>query len=676
MRVLVALLVVNFIFCSLSIAQEVQSKRKKELDRLTEIVIVADPFNPSLLEHGSPVTVVDKEKLKIISESSLGETLSQEPGVSSTYFGPGASRPVIRGNSGERVKILKNGVGTLDVSNYSEDHQVTANPLAAKSIEILRGPETLLYGSQAIGGVVNVVDGQIPEKSIGKVATGTLNFKTGTADGEVTTSALVEGQASDFNWHIDSFNQDTDDIKIPGNAKSDIKQNADGENSVIDTGGRLENSYARSQGVNVGGSAVKKWGFLGMSLSDTNSIYGVPGAEKGVSINLKQVRLDLKGRVDKPFESFKSLKFNLGGSNYDHQELEGKNVGTRFSNDALEGRVELSHDTWSGWDGVFGTQQEYSDFAAIGEEAFIPATKRSASSLFVFEERKLNDLFKFQSGGRYELVSLNPANREDKNYNPYGVSAGVVLDPTSKDDYTIGLTTSYTQRAPTSPELFADGAHIARQIFEIGSSDLDQEKSTGVDLTFKKNTGLITGALNFFVQDFKDYINLSSTDRIQNDLRVFEYNNINARLYGGELEYAFHLHELLGMWVNDIDLYGQVDLVRGENKSDNGDLPRIPPVRTKVGLSYGWRDLFKAGCEAQLVSAQNHLADNELPTDSYTLLNAFVSQKLPKFSGQQLSFFIRGTNLTNDDARMHASFLKDLAPLRGRSVLFGIESNF
>ncbi len=705
-KILFTLIFSLLILPSLAFAQEskTNSKTEKEVKQLNEIVITADPFNPSLIDNASPVTVVDKEQLRAHGDGTIGEALSHEVGVSSSYFGPGASRPIIRGNGGERVKILNNGISTLDVSSTSEDHQVTANPLTADRIEIHRGPETLLFGSQAIAGVVNVIDNKIPESGVGRELTGDIQFRTSTADNESTTALAIEGQKNDYNWHLDAYSLDTEDIDIPGNAESDRLLELEGEEADPDANGTLENSFSRSSGLSFGNSFVKDWGFIGFGVTTTRSSYGVPGhgheeegeeeegheeeeeeEEEGpVTIGLEQVRVDIRGRVDNPFDNIKSLKFNLAGSNYDHTENEGAEIGTRFSNDAFEGRVELAHDeinnSLGSWNGTFGTQVEFANFAAIGEEAFIPQNDRSAFALFAFEENKINDKLRVQLGSRVEHVLLDPNDIASDSFTPFGFSAGLVLDPNGHSDYKVGLTASYTQRAPSAAELYADGPHVARSIFEVGDPDLDTENVFGLDFTLKKNTGLFTGTLNLFLQNYNDFINLSPNGTEEDGLPAFDYNQVNARLYGVELDYAIHLHELFGMLSNELDFYGQFDMVRGENRTFDDDLPRITPVRTKVGLRYSWRDRFLARVEAQFVAAQNRVAEFELPTDSYTLLNVFLEQKLPSIEAFEndvdLSLFVRGTNLTDDEARVHTSFIKDIAPLRGANFQFGVQASF
>lgn len=681
---------------------EQESVTEKERQLMTEIIITADPLNHNLLEHSSPVSVLEKKELLLNTETTIGETIGKQPGVSTSYFGPGASRPIIRGNAGDRVRVLKNGIGTLDVSNTSEDHAVSTNPITAESIEILRGPETLLFGSSAIGGVVNITDTSIPKKSFGKLVTGAVDLRAGTNDDEATGAAKLEGSVENFNYHLDYFHQKTNDIEIPGTAVSDKlveQQTEQGEEVDEGENGTLFNSGTRSQGYTAGGSYVWDKGYFGVSVNRIDSTYGVPGLpeeghgdeeeegeveaiigeaeeEEGVSIDLDQRRVDLQAGLTDISETIESINFKLGLSKYEHVELEGSEIGTTFDNDAAESRVEVKHSLAESLDGVVGLQLQVSDFSATGEEAFLPATDTFSPGIFIFEELEFDDHWIFQAGARYDLVNYNADGFSQDTFNPFALSAGATWDVNANNDYTVGLSFAFTQRAPSSTELYADGAHIARQIFEQGDPDLAIEQSYGFDLTFKKNTGFITGALNLFGQNYDNYINLGSAGFDEDSFPVFNYEDIQARFFGFETEAVMHLHEPLGLYSHDIDLDLQLDYVRARSISDSGDLPRIPPFRTIVGLDYGYKSLLSARVEGVFVAAQTKIDDGELPTDNYGMLNAHMYYNLFSDEHKKLSLYVKGSNLNNVEARVHSSFLKEFAPLRGRNVLFGLRGEF
>jgi len=704
MNRLLALLISIFVFkcaCCLHLVEPALAHDEESQHGVPNIVITADPLAPSLLEYGQPVTVIEKDELVTKTETTIGETLQYEPGVSSSYFGPGSSRPVIRGKAGDRIRVLKNGTGTLDISNTSEDHQVGLNPLSADRIEILRGPETLLYGSSAIGGVVNVIDNSIPEQSIEKPYQGSVDFRTGTADDELTGATSIEGGIGRFNYHIDGFYQDTNDIDIPGNAESDkllAEEEAAGEEHEEDeeSNGKLPNSFTRSRGFNAGGSYTSGEAFLGAAVSGYRSRYGVPGhvegeeesqeeeardegeeEEENVSIDLEQWRVELRGGIDNVSDFARKLRFNAAYVNYDHVENEGAEAGTRFENDAFEIRTELNHGNLGPLEGVVGLQFEYSEFSAVGEEAFVVPTDRFSPAVFFFEEMPLADDLMLQFGGRYEHVAYDANTFSSDNFNPFSVSGGVSWDPTGDDDYTVGLQLAYAQRAPSAIELYSDGAHLARQIFEQGNPNLDEEASFGADLTFKKNYGLVTGELNLFVQHYPDdYINLAGTGEEEDGFPVFAYEGVEALFWGFETESTLHIHNFFDPTPHTVELTGQFDFVRARNLDDSEDLPRIPPFRTLVELEYSYQRMYSASIEGVFVAAQTDTAGFELPTSAYQLLNATVEAKLPKWQDRELTLYVRGTNLTDEEARIHSSFLKDLAPLRGASVLFGIRAVF
>lgn len=673
---------------------------------LPTITVSANPLAPSLLEYGKPISIMEEDEVERRMEGTLGETLRLEPGVRSSFFGQGSSRPVIRGFGGDRVRVLKNGVTTGDISDISEDHVVVADPMQAQQIEILRGPETLLYGSGAIGGAVNVTDDSIPETSLGKPFEGKLLGQFGnSADNEKTVGAKLRGESGRFNWHVSGFSRNTDDYEIPGFAESsrfremeelehhededeDHHEGAEEEESQ----GKLENSDTESWGATAGTSYVWDKGFWGVSVSGFGSDYGVPGhihveeedhehgmeeEEEGedVRVEAEQLRVDMRGRVDDVSEAIESIKFRMGVTDYAHDEIEGGAVATRYERDAIEARLEFLHAPFANLSGAAGIQLHYDDFSALGDEAFLTPVKTFSPALFFFEQAPLSDSLDFRFGGRVESVRLDPVGEESQSYTPFSLSAGPLWNITPSGEYTLGLTVAYTERAPNAVELFSEGQHLARQIFEVGNSDLNNEASWGVDIALQKNHGLITGAFTPFYQQFTNYINLAGTGAEVEGLPVYSYEEIDAYFWGFEFESAMHLDQLISMGTHRSALEYQVDYVRARNEDVSGNLPRIPPLRNILRARYQYAELLEAFIEGVFVERQNHVATFEIPTDRYTLLNAEVSFQLPSLTEKNGRIFLRGTNLTDEEARIHSSFLKDLAPLRGRSLLVGFRTN-
>lgn len=732
-----------YLLASFSLVHSAWAETPQEsVPALPPVTISANPLNPSLLEYGKPLSVMGEEEIQSRMEPTLGETVRLEPGVRSSFFGQGASRPVIRGFAGERVRVLKNGVTTGDVSDISEDHVVVADPMQAEQIEILRGPETLLYGSGAIGGAVNVTDDSIPETPLGKPFEGNVLGQLGdSADNERTLGVKFRGEQGHFNWFASGFVRETDDYEIPGFAESsrfremeemehdhrhevehvgemheddhDLDhehehehEDEHGHEGEEEVRGKLENSDTETWGATAGGSYVWDKGFFGLSVSGFGSDYGVPGhvhaegeehghgeeeehgeeehedehhhelgEEEDVRIEAEQLRVDMRGRVDDVSEAIESIKFRVGLADYEHDEIEGGSIGTTYERDTVDARVEFLHAPISGLSGAVGFQLLYDDFSALGDEAFLMPVETWTPALFLFEEAEVSDSLDFRFGGRVEAVSHDPEGQSSEDFVPFSVSAGPVWDPTGEGDYSVGLTFAYTERAPNAVELFSEGAHLARQIFEIGNSDLDKEASWGVDLSVRKNDGVVTGAFTPFYQGFSNYINLAGTGAEDEGLPVFAYEEIDAYFWGFEFESALHLEELFDMGPHAVSLEYQADYVRARNEDVSGNIPRIPPLRNIVRARYNFRDAFEALIEGVFVEEQDDLAEFEIPTDSYTLLNTEASVKLPFLKEKDLRLFARGTNLTDDEARVHSSFLKDLAPLRGRAFLFGLRAN-
>lgn len=671
---------------------------------VNEIVVTANPLEPSLLETSDAVSIMNRDEIIDRHQSTLGETIEHLPGVRSSYFGPGSSRPVIRGFAGDRVTVLRNGVGTGDLSNISEDHQVTVDPLQAQTIEVLRGPETLLYGSNAIGGAVNVTDDSIIETSVGEPVKAEGIFQLGdSADDEKSFGLGLKGEAGSINWNVSGFYRDTKDIEIPGYAESERLHELEGhESREEEKKGILPNSATETGGYTVGASHVWDKGFVGLAFSEFRSEYGIPGGhshgeeheedheehhdddhhhsfsrvgaehsdEEGPTIDLRQYRVDLRGRFDDVAQDIESIKIKSGLSFYTHDEIEGDGaVATTYDNDSAEVRADMVHRLFGDGRGVLGAQAGTEDFSAVGEESFVEPTHSYSTAFFGFQEFPVNEALKYNVGGRVEYINRDAISLGTKDFVPFSFSTGP--EWSFADQYVAGLSFAYTQRAPSTIELFSDGAHLARGLYEIGDPNLDKEASWGFDLSVKKNDGIVTGGVTPFVQIFTDYINLAGTGEEEDELKVARYENIEAEFYGFETEAALHFDRLFDLKGHELALEGQVDYVRAKERGSDSYLPRIPPLRTITRLRYG-QDRFSAFVEGVFVNSQNDVAPFEIETDSYNLLNAQVEYKLV----ENLYLFARGSNLTDEEVRVHTSFLKDVAPLRGRSFLFGVQGGF
>jgi iron complex outermembrane recepter protein len=661
------------------------------------VVVSSTPLGGELYEQVQPVTILSGEELKLRLEPTIGETLDGEPGVSSTYFGPGASRPIIRGLGEDRIRVLQDGLDPVDASTVSPDHAVTIEPLNVKIIEVVRGPATLLYGPNTVGGAVNVIDNRIPSERLSRALEGRAEGRFSSAEDLRSGAGIVELGLGPIVIHLDGFKRETDNIEIPGFARSERLREIDplppGEKEPKDV---LPNSFTESEGGAAGASYVWDKGYFGVAYSGIDSTYGTV-VEPDVTIGLEQRRWDARGAFQQPFLPIKSITYKFGYSDYTHTEFEGSEVGTVFDNTGYDGRIEIVHEKLGLFEGVFGYQTQKTDFSALGEEAFLPPVETERHAGFVFEEIDLNP-FRLQFGARFDHQSnqsqtnlaFGPGITRD--FDAISGSAGVLYVPSK--DYVITLSLSYTQRPPTYIELFANGPHIATNAFEIGDPNLDLEESLGIDLSFRKKLGRITGAISFFYNRFDNFIVEEPTGEIRDGLPVFVFRGTDADFVGGELVIDFHLIEpfaaeepgsgkdgktveTLGYPGNPhgLHLETKADYVYTQDNSTGRSLPRIPPFRAGAALIYEWKDRFSARVEGQYAHEQDRTAEFELPTDSYFLLSASVTYRVP-VGPVEFDIFLKGTNLTNEEARLHPSFLKDIAPLAGRGVLIGARTTF
>jgi iron complex outermembrane receptor protein len=652
---------------------------------LDETVVTASPLARPLVEQTQSVSLLTGERLRLALQPTLGETLSRTPGVNSTYFGPAASRPVIRGLDGDRIRVLQNGSNTLDVSATSVDHAVSFDPVSIESVEVVRGPATLRYGPNAIGGVVNVRDNRIPEKRLEAPVRGRIEGRYGSVNSERGGAFVLEGGVGGFQWHLEGYKRATDELHIPGEARSARLRRLEplepGEKEARDV---LPNSDLRTEGLSGGASYVWDDGYFGLAYSGFHTNYGTV-AEPDVTIDMEQRRWDFRGAFFGPFAGVKAIEYRVGLSDYEHTEFEGALPGTRFENEGYDARLELQHEKIGPFEGALGFQSERSDFSALGEEAFLPPVETRVQSVFLFEEAVL-DPVRWQFGVRYDHVTVESATApgfgagQERTFDHVSASAGLLYS--LGEAYVLALHTAFTQRAPTYQELFAFGPHVATDAFEIGDPGLESEKAFSLDLSLRKRAGRVTGAVGLFYYRYSDYIGLFATGAEADELPVFAYRATDAAFYGGEAELTVHLLDLDttdGTKGADgtkcrLDLELKADYVHASDRSADEPLPRIPPFRASAALR--WQaDPWNASVEGQYAARQNRTAERELPTDSYFLLNASVGYRA-QLGAVTADFYVQGVNLTDAEARLHTSFLKDIAPLGGRGVVTGVKFEF
>ncbi len=680
-------------------AQEANNSR--QLTELAPVIVTANPLGSALFDLAAPTSMLGGRDLTLQRQSTLGETIANLPGISSTYFGPAASRPVIRGLDSDRIRILQNGTGMLDVSALSPDHATTIDPLVADQIEVVRGPAALLYGGTAVGGVVNVLDNRIPQEAIQGV-TGRFESRFGGPDTERSGAAVLEGGNGRIALHADISSRQNDDVRIPGYARSSRQRALDGPGQEQPRD-HLPNSSAHGDSGALGAALTFDQGYVGVSYSDFKTNYGSV-AEPDVRLDMKSSRWDMAGERRDMGSFIQAVKFKYGYTDYQHQELESGAVSTIFKNKGYEGRIEATHAKVGPLTGAFGIQFSSVDFSALGDEALLPKLTTDSGALFLYEEAALGRT-KFTFGGRLERVKvasqgggpLDPntglprfGSAQNRSFSDQSGSAGIVYSLSQSLNF--AATLSHTERAPTYAELFANGPHAATGQYEVGDTTLDKEKSNGLDVQLRWRSGPHSASVGGFYNRFQNYITVSNsgntrgTDGELNPVDVNGdgiadasgkdilpeglYRAVKADFRGLEAQGKFRVYEGAG----DLDLRLQGDYVRATNRDTGEPLPRISPLRLGMGLNYQ-RGNFGARLDVIHAFKQDRVAANELPTDGYTLVNAALTYRI-KVQPMNLEAFLKGSNLFNEEARVHTSFLKDIAPLPGRGILLGMRGTF
>jgi len=638
------------------------------------------------------VSVLEGDVLDTRLEGTIGETLSGLPGISSTFFGPGASRPIIRGQSGDRVRILVGGISSIDASTVSPDHAVAGESLSVERIEVIRGASTLLYGPNAIGGVVNILDGRIPTAMPegGWDAMARAQYGTG-ADERSITASVTAAASKELAVHFDGFHRQSGDYRVPRDAHEEGER-------------RVENSSVKARGGNAGISWIGDNGFLGVSVSVNNSKYGVPGEghhhdehdddhgddhddhddddhdddhhgdeddhdeegeEELVRIDLDQNRFDLMGGFDADFLIFQQVKLRFGWADYEHVELEGEEIGTIFANKGWEGRLDFVQKDTGNWSGGMGFQLKRRDFAAIGEEAFTPPSVTEQWGVFAAEEVSIGDVL-LQAGLRFDQTRVNLKQAtEQKKFDQFSLALGGIWSVTDTVDLTLNL--SRTERSPTAEELFSDGAHLATQTFELGDPTLGKETALSAEL------GVRVGADDFHLEAYayytryQDYIYQADTGLMEDDLTVRQYSAADATFTGFEVEAAY---DLSSAW----SVRAQVDLVHAKLRHRDEYLPRIPPFSFSGGLDYS-QPQWDAGAELVVAGSQKRVAGFETQTPGHTFVNAYIHWR-PFPNNPDISMALRAKNLFNSAGINHSSFIKREAPLPGRDVRLSIRVGF
>ncbi len=665
-----------------------QATAPQEAQTLAPVAVSASPLGLDPDSMALPALVLDGEELVVQRAGTLGETLQGQPGVHADTFGAGATRPVIRGQTAPRVKVLSDGSELMDASSISPDHAVTAEPLLAERIEVLRGPATLLYGGGAIGGVVNVIDRKIPTEVPEKGVEAQAEIRGATGTRERAGAVGITAGSGDFAVRVEGLKRRTSDYKVPDWSESE-----------------LAGSYSESSQGTVGLSWIRPRGYVGIAYTYLDSRYGLPGHnheyeschphgthlhcgsheeedehghehEEGHEhghehehgdvpyVKLRSQRLDLRAEYLEPFAGFEKVRLRGGLTDYQHDEIEDGVVGTRFKNRGYDARLELTHKPLAGLHGVVGLQSAYSDFRADGEEAFLPRSKTRSTGIFLLEEYRLGS-WRFEGGVRQDWQHIDPdGGNESNRASATSLSAAAIWD--FAPQYSVALSVSRSQRLPTAQELYADGVHLATNTYELGNADLDKETSRNIDLTLRKHAGDTTFSVSAFHNRVKNYIYANTLDRYE-DFRLIEYAQHDAEFVGveGEIRHRFNA-------VYSAALFG--DYVRGKLTGGSGNLPRIPAARLGVRADARWQH-WSAGVEYYHVYRQDDIAEYESSTPGYDMVNASVAYRT-RMGAADYEIYLRGNNLFDKLAYNHASFISSVAPLPGRSVLLGVRVTY
>jgi iron complex outermembrane receptor protein len=643
----------------------------------SSVIVTGNPLRSA--DIATPTNVLSGNELVLKRGSTLGETLDGLPGLSSSYFGPNANRPMIRGQDGDRIRVLSNAGVPLDASALSYDHAVPIDPLVIERIEVLRGPAALLYGGSAVGGVVNAIDNRIP-KAVQAGVGGAAELRYGGPATERGASALVESGSNGFVVHADGFWRQTDDMKVPWYSRPLEGGGSERVNSIL-------NSASKSYGGALGGSMVWDKGYLGASVDTYHSDYGVV-AEPDVTIDMFLNKLTLAGEVRDLGGAISAVSGQWLYSDYQHQEIEGGgDVATAFKNRGSDLRLQAEHVKLALGDGtlggVFGLQAEDADFSALGEEAFVPSTSTRQFAVFALEEWTLGDL-KLSFGARVGharaasdgdaagQTQFGPA--QSRSFTPFSAALGGVFRLAPQWQLSGNL--AYTERAPTFYELYANGLHVATGAYEEGNPDMGIEKGSNLDVAVAWKDGNNRLKLGAFGSDFANYIALLGTgqqvDTDEGPVPVYQFTGVPARMYGLELEGNWRLLDK----GQTLDLGGKLDLMRATNEASGQPLPRIPPTRVTLGLNWSLGD-WTARAEVVHAAAQDRVPTDDPATPAYTLVNLAASWQL-NMRGADGLLFLRLNNIGNElgyNATTIAT-VRPLAPLPGRGLMVGLRLNF
>lgn len=690
---------------SIVLTVQAEEQRSTEL----EPIIVTSPLQLKLSESALPVTVLSDDELRMKTGHSIGDTLKNELGISSQSFGPGVGTPVIRGQAGPRVRVLSNGIGANDMSAISPDHATSVEPLMAERIEVLRGPATLLYGSGAMGGVVNVIDNRIPGKAFDKALNAALEQRFDSTSDETSTAMKVEGSKDHIAYHVDGFYRHRNNLDIGGSGIDTAKVAiTDPGLEIIDNPkGYLNNTGAEAISGSAGLSWIDDFGFAGASIHNINNNYGIAPDGTGdeiVQIAMRQNKYDFKSELLNPFQFAKTLRTRLGYTDYQHTEIANGETGALFTNKTYEGRIELEHQDIGPLRGVVGFQAQSSDFQGQHYhthnhdeheehqdehdeehegplvEDIVPRSDVQSYGVFAVESFDAGPVT-YQFGTRVEQTDIRPDNGQNFSYTPVSASVSALWKLDQRSSLNLALTRS--SRAPQVQELLSDGFHHATRSWERGDTSLKEETSYNLDLGYRFRSDWMRTELDLFHNWASDYIYQRRTGEFLDEeghsehcddsycVPVLQSSQNDAIFKGYEAKLIFPMMENhLGLL--ELTLFS--DYTRGEFKS-GGNVPRMPPLRYGFQLDYNQNKL-SSYLRLTRADDQPHAGDFETSTAGYYLLNVGVNYQIKAYQDTRFMVFAKGNNLLNENIRNSTSYLRNFAPEAGRGAEVGFRVSY
>ncbi|ENU61264.1 zinc piracy TonB-dependent receptor ZnuD [Acinetobacter lwoffii] len=680
-----------------------QSSSSIPVQTMDTIQVQAHPLVQTAVDFAVADQVVDQ---KALSEraTTIGDALADELGVYSNQYGSGSSRPVIRGQDGPRVKVLQHASETADVSTLSPDHAVTVDPILAKQVEVIRGPSTLLYGTGTVGGLVNVTDQKIPTQMPEDGLEGTVGLRYNSGSDEKLASAgVTAGIGENFALRVEGSKRNANDYIAP-----DYFHEHDDE---LEKERRVGNTFAEGQTVNIGGSWIHDRGFVGLSYSNRQDQYGLPGHSHeyhgceihgdhfhcpkpgedehdheetaGPWVDLKSERYDVRTELEQPFTGVEKLRAHASFTDYEHDELEENEVISNFKSKGYDGRLELVHVPVAGWEGVIGTQisQQKINLAASehdhhedgdeddeehhvhGSSVVMPDTKTDKFSLFALEHKQLGDVH-VELGARVDHQKVK-VDSDQKDYSGTGVSASAAANWEFAPNYKLSVVGSHQQRLPLAQELYADGLHFATNTYELGNPDLDKETSNNLELGLHYEGDKLDYHVHVYHNWFDDYI-YGETVAQKGNLRGVQYTQDKARFYGTEAQAGYQINDMY-----KLSVFG--DYVRGKIEGENA--PRVPAGRLGTKVEADFADGWSGLAEYYHVFNQDKIASYEDETQGYNMVNVGLSYANSLADNNAYRVYFKANNLLDDQVYSHTSFLSNI-PQVGRNFTVGVQYDF